>query len=424
MEFLAISLLGSYLQTLPQFLEICLSLFNRLARFEPAKDEENETLLKEKRQKRSLHFWQIIISTLVSFFAYGWSDTLRLYLFVSILFCIFHAPLALRLKQSIVWILCFLWLSALHIERPPTAQIHLSGSVMLLVIKMTTYACEVETRPNLVPFFAWVMFIPSFLVGPTLTYEEYQKWVDNVVEKKTRGPRMYTAIFINYLLQLIFFGLNHLLIHYFPLSSLYDEDISLRPNTWTKSFIHAWIALWSIRCKYYFVWTFSELMYRVSGADDVVSHKGVNVHPLKVESASGTFDILNNWNLCTNTWLKKVVYENVKQNFQSNLLAIVATNIVSAFWHGFAPGYYATFLSAGFCTYLGRMIHTRVEPRVAQPLKQLFKFILFSWTIIVSVTFSLPFQVLTWNATWQSWLQLRFVGHVIAVATFILVQIY
>ena len=149
-----------------------------------------------------------------------------------------------------------------------------------------------------------------------------------------------------------------------------------------------------------------------------VSHGGKNVDPIAVESATSIYAIMNNWNICTNDWLKKVVFEPTRSYTNSMIMAILATNIVSAFWHGFAPGYYATFVLSGFATYLGKSLHKQVMPKLGDH-KEFYEIVMFFWVMIVSVTFTLPFQVLTWEKTLACWASLNYAGHIVCLLTFI-----
>lgn len=68
--------------------------------------------------------------------------------------------------------------------------------------------------------------------------------------------------------------------------------------------------------------------------------------------------------LGTFEWLKEEVYLPLKQRTGNEIVAIVGTNIVSAFWHGFAPGYYLTFVFAGVCTYVTSLLLTYAKASV------------------------------------------------------------
>jgi len=80
-----------------------------------------------------------------------------------------------------------------------------------------------------------------------------------------------------------------------------------------------------------------------------------NVSPLALETAQNNKELLEAWNQNTNKWLKNYVYLRVtprgkKPGFRSAM----ATFITSAFWHGFYPGYYLTFITAGLVQTCGK----------------------------------------------------------------------
>lgn len=114
----------------------------------------------------------------------------------------------------------------------------------------------------------------------------------------------------------------------------------------------------SSRMKYYGVWSLTEGACIMSG----LGYKGVNsktgqvewnrlqnVNPLGVELAQNSRAYLENWNMNTNHWLRNYMYLRVtpkgkKPGFRASL----ATFTTSAFWHGFYPGYYLSFVLAAF----------------------------------------------------------------------------
>ena len=112
------------------------------------------------------------------------------------------------------------------------------------------------------------------------------------------------------------------------------------------------------RFKYYGVWSLTEGACILSG----MGYKGIdpksgrvqwdklrNVNPWGIESAQNSRAYLENWNINTNNWLRNCIYLRVtpkgkKPGFRASL----ATFVTSAFWHGFYPGYYLTFILAAF----------------------------------------------------------------------------
>ena len=112
------------------------------------------------------------------------------------------------------------------------------------------------------------------------------------------------------------------------------------------------------RMKYYGVWFLAEGACILAG----IGYKGVdpktgrvrwdrlsNVKPLEIELAQNSYAFLGNWNINTNQWLRNYVYLRVTpKGKKPGFRASMATFVTSAFWHGFHPGYYMTFMLASF----------------------------------------------------------------------------
>ena len=60
--------------------------------------------------------------------------------------------------------------------------------------------------------------------------------------------------------------------------------------------------------------------------------------------------LLDSWNKMTSLWLRYVVYERCHSTF--------AVFLFSAFWHGFYPGYYLTFLGGAIFIHASRLVGT------------------------------------------------------------------
>jgi len=116
------------------------------------------------------------------------------------------------------------------------------------------------------------------------------------------------------------------------------------------------------RCKYYHAWILADAVCNMSGLGfdrskgtwDAVS----NVHPFRLESSLNLKEILDNWNIGTMKWLRYVVYERSPVHLRTNLVYMV-----SAFWHGFYPGYYITFFSGALFTTSGRIVRKTIPMR-------------------------------------------------------------
>ena len=59
-------------------------------------------------------------------------------------------------------------------------------------------------------------------------------------------------------------------------------------------------------------------------------------------------EIFENWNIQTQLWLKRIGYDRLPTG------KTLGVFVLSAFWHGFYPGYYITFVLCACFVYAGR----------------------------------------------------------------------
>lgn len=261
---------------------------------------------------------------------------------------------------------------------------------MVLVMKLTNFCWNVadgrrpekellpyqneraiRKLPSLLDYAGFVLFFPSLFAGPTFDYVDYKRWIETTMfevpagvdaskraptRKKRKVPRSGTpaawkaaAGLLWIVLFLKFSG------YYYPeffTGSRYME-YSFPRRVWQLHMLGV-----TSRLKYYGVWSLTEGACILSGLGyngvDPVTGKVswdrlLNVDPWGVESAQNTRAYLGEWNINTNNWLRNCVYLRVtpkgkKPGFRASL----STFVTSAFWHGFYPGYYLTFVLAAF----------------------------------------------------------------------------
>ena len=73
----------------------------------------------------------------------------------------------------------------------------------------------------------------------------------------------------------------------------------------------------------------------------------------KLETSCRIKDFLANWNISAHMWLKYYIFLRMLPNGKSGgqVGAALTTFIVSAIWHGFYPGFFVFFISAGLIDY-------------------------------------------------------------------------
>lgn len=225
-------------------------------------------------------------------------------------------------------------------------------------------------------------FFPALMVGPSFDYVDYQRWIETTMfevptgtdpanrpktRKQRKIPQSGTPAAIK-----AGIGLTWIVL-FLQFSKWYNTDLVLGDEYMRYGFLRrVWLLEmlgFSTRMKYYGVWYLTEGACILSG----MGYKGINpktgkvdwnrlqnVNPWGIESAQNSRAYLEGWNMNTNNWLRNYMYLRVtpkgkKPGFRASL----ATFVTSAFWHGFAPGYYLTFVLAAF---LQTIAKSKVSP--------------------------------------------------------------
>lgn len=359
--------------------------------------------------------------------------------------------------------------------------IDITGAQMVLVMKLTAFCWNVadgrlpeqelsdfqkeramKQLPSLLDFAGYVLFFPSLMAGPAFDYVDYKRWIETTMfevpagvdpskkaptRKKRKIPRSATpalwkaasgAFWIMLFLQLA--G------RFYP--DLLTGDAYMSYGFIRRVWILHMLGL-TTRTKYYGVWALTEGACILSG----LGYKGVdpttgkiswdrlcNVKPWGVESAQNTRGYVGSWNINTNNWLRNYIYLRVTpRGKKPGFGASMATFVTSAFWHGFYPGYYLTFVLASFVQTAAKskmhlllyhpvlsnmLLDCRrylrpffLDPKTSQPTSAKIYYDVASWLatqLIFSFT-TAPFVLLTLPASFLVWSRVYFYA-VIATA--------
>jgi len=286
------------------------------------------------------------------------------------------------------------------------SMVDISGAQMVMILKLGAFCWNVHDgrlkpelltvtqkdhaiyeMPGILDYAAYVLFFPSFMIGPAFDYVYYRRWIETtmfdvpagVKPAPTRGkrriprsgrPAAWKAAE----------GLVWIFI-FLKLSTWYNVDLLLSPLYMSYSFPRRVLVLhifgFTARTKYYGVWKLTEGACILSG----MGYNGVdpktgkprwdrleNVNPWAIETAQNPRAFLEGWNKNTNHWLRNYVYLRVtpkgkKPGFRASL----ATFATSAFWHGFYPGYYLTFILASFIQTVAKNFRRYARPFFLTP---------------------------------------------------------
>ncbi|XP_055347487.1 lysophospholipid acyltransferase 6-like isoform X2 [Paramacrobiotus metropolitanus] len=425
-----------------------------------------------------------LLGAFMAFFCFGIRS---LYLLAVTTICYYITRLANpRYAQLIVFVVAVGYLSYLHIYRMMKDyggyNLDITMPMMVIVQKITAYAFAVHdggkdparlklpdqprhairTPPNYWEFLSYVFSFQSLLCGPFCFYDEYMDFIEgNSIEpssyKKTEDavkkaptlseggkagqsteqvteaemlpPPQYhpsplwpvtkkvlAAVFLCYL--------HIMLVPGVPLDLLTEES-SLSKLSVIQLMFYLLIGTTFVRFKYYVAWLLSDAVANASGLGfngydelgkpkfDLVS----NVDIIEFEFSQNMRSALIAWNSCTARWLRYVAYD------RARFLPMMATYTLSAFWHGFYPGYYVTFISGALFTEAARWARRVFRPHFQKwkISRVVYDFMTFLTTRLCLAYVTFPFVLLEFRYAWIIYKALYFHFHVLALlAVFVL----
>lgn len=358
------------------------------------------------------------------------------------------------------WI-AFVWLmghmSINHIERQirnDPGVVDVTGIQMVMVMKLSAFAWNVHDgrlnkdtltavqrekaiykMPGFLDYTAYVLFFPSLFAGPAFDYKDYERWITTAMfdvkegeaAAKTRPgykiPRSGTPAtkkLVEGLLWIVLF--LQLGGRYYP--SFLQTDDYLRYG-FLRRVWYLYVLSFTSRLKYYGVWSLTEGSCILSGlglngvnikTGEPMWDRLNNVNPLGLEVAQNSRGYLENWNKNTNNWLRNYIYLRVTPKGQKpGFRATLATFGTSAFWHGFYPGYYLTFILGAFAQTVAKHFRRHVRPFFLtadgkQGTSYKIYYDIFSWfvTQFGFCFITAPFVILGFNDSIVAWARVYF----------------
>ncbi|XP_004572906.2 lysophospholipid acyltransferase 2b [Maylandia zebra] len=292
-----------------------------------------------------------------------------------------------------------------------------TGPMMVITQKITSLAFEIHDgmarkeehltagqkilairrMPSLLEYFSYNCNFMGILAGPTCSYNDYIGFIEGAPrrcrdykdERKSSSklrhsepsPNMEVVrkVTTSFFCLLVFLSVCKV----FPVERNIDDNF-IANTPFYAQVVYLYLSMLTTRPKYYFVWTLADAINNAAGFGfngydsdgsarwDLIS----NLRILKIEFATSFKVFLDNWNIQTAHWLKRVCYERCPYH------PTAATFILSAMWHGAYPGYYLTFLTGIVITLAARAVRHNVRPY-----------------FLHSSVHKLVYDVITWAAT-------------------------
>ncbi|GFZ01263.1 MBOAT (membrane bound O-acyl transferase) family protein [Actinidia rufa] len=226
-------------------------------------------------------------------------------------------------------------------------------------------------------------------------------------------------------------GLYLYLVPKFPLSR-FTDPVYHEWGFW-KRLGYQYMAGFTARWKYYFIWSISEAAIIISGLGfsgwtdssppKPLWDRAKNVSILGVELAKTAAQIPLAWNIQVSTWLRHYVYDRlIQKGKKPGFFQLLATQTVSAVWHGLYPGYIIFFVQSALMIAGSRAIYRwqqSVPPNMAL-LKKLLAFLNFAYTILVLNYSSVGFMVLSLHETLIAYGSVYFIGTILPIVVILL----
>jgi len=276
-----------------------------------------------------------------------------------------------------------------------------------------------DALPSPLEFFGWVQNFSTYQAGPALEVQEYLLVNNGGKDGAFKLPAGQGLACLRQFVQgVVCLGCHVALDGVFPLGNAAD-GLSNKSGVLSDSFLdlalparmgYAIIAVFGIQMRYFMAWKLGEAAATSFGyGSNGGKWNGCQNIDLKewllAENMSAGSKA---WNQKTQEWLQKYTYFRFPGGRGAKLLATYA---VSAYWHGFYPGYYITFFTLGVLSMCQDNLKAHVNPYVPEgvPMKvySLVSQISMNW---IKTFATMPFLLSTATNAWAAYSRLYFLG--------------
>ncbi|KAG8374856.1 hypothetical protein BUALT_Bualt10G0039100 [Buddleja alternifolia] len=401
------------------------------------------------------HLYAAATGLILSYLSFGFSSILHF--LVPMLTG--YASMALCRKHSgiITFFLAFGYLIGCHVyymsgDAWKEGGIDATGALMVITLKIISCAInyndgllkEEDLReaqkknrllklPSLLEYFGYCLCCGSHFAGPVYEMKDYLEWTvrKGIWQSSEKGlsPSPYWATFRALLQAAICMALYLYLVPHFPFSR-FTEPVYQEYGFW-KRLGYQYMSGFTARWKYYFIWSISEASIIVSGlgfsgwTDSNPTKprwdRAKNVDILGVELAKSSVQIPLVWNIQVSTWLRHYVYERlIQKGKKPGFLQLLATQTVSAVWHGLYPGYIIFFVQSATMIAGSRVIYRWQQASQSALVKKLLDLFNFAYTLLVLNYSSVGFIVLSLHETLIAYGSVYYIGTILPIVLILL----
>lgn len=388
-------------------------------------------------------------------FCFGWYS-LHIFTMVLLSYCIMMTASIRHLHRcSFVIAMGYLTLcqiSRVYIFNYGILSTDFSGPMMIITQKITTLAFQVhdgiahkaedltpdqlqnavKARPSFLEYLSYHLNFMSILAGPCSNFKDYIAFIEGrhvqmkllEVNWKQKGydrlpePSPNGAVLHKLFLVLVSSILFLLFSKAFPVEYIVD-DMFIKETSFLWRSIYVYLAIQVRKPKYYFAWILADAVnnaagYGFSGVDEQGRFQWdliCNLNIWNIETSTSFKMYIDNWNMQTAVWLKRICYE------RASRYPTVLTFILSAFWHGVYPGYFFTFITAIPVILAAKKIrnnfrHYFISSRTRKVFYDIITWIVTQLAVCYTVT---PFTMLAVKPSFKYYSSMYFHFHILSL---------
>jgi lysophospholipid acyltransferase len=248
---------------------------------------------------------------------------------------------------------------------------------------------QVKEMPSVLEFLGYIYFFPSFLAGPHIYFADYKRFIEGTLYPKGEAPSTVMPTITKIGQAVLCLAVTAPLSGMMPIPWMCTDDYYT--HGFVFKFLYMWVSLLAARFSFYFAWLLSEGSFIACGIgyNGKVKNASTGKEEIKWDRFNNV-DVLGwelhgqsprvcvaSWNRQVQQWLYNYVYvrsfytvevfdEKTQKKIKISKRAwysTLLTNMLSAFWHGFYPGYYLGFASMAFVIEAARILRAVLRHR-------------------------------------------------------------
>ncbi|CAB4012313.1 Hypothetical predicted protein [Paramuricea clavata] len=382
----------------------------------------------------------------------GWlcfaSEIIQLIILPMLCYLIIHT-VSPRVVHRYIFTLAMSWLSANHIYRQVTDyggyKLDITGPLMLITQRVTYVGFalhdglgrdpkeltneqrqhRIKKKPSFLEFFSYILHFTMVLAGHSCTYFEFMEFIDGTNMKEFKGTNVIPVMTITRKIVLAYIFLGGVVLGNALISAqtCVDPQFMSQTSLFTK-IVFGYFVILATKMRYYYAWVFADGVVNAAGMGfngydekgEPLWDKFTSAKVKNIELATNARTIIVNWNIGTEKWLKRIIYNRANDR----LSGVLATSVTSAFWHGFYPGYYLCFVNVAFVTLSARKARRSFHAYFQDSKEKKIFYDILTWLTTYSLVsyICMPFVLLQLDSGLIFWRSVYFYGHIIILLGF------